>query len=50
MADGPSSADLAEAARKRGIEIAPREMPAVLAGARWLQQSMALLRKADLSN
>ena len=48
MPDTPSSAELAEAARKQRIAIVPAELPAVLAGARWLEGCMALLRKSDL--
>ena len=48
MPDTPSNADLVEAARKLQIAIAPAELPAVLAGARWLEDCMALLRKSDL--
>lgn len=48
MGDKPTSAELAEAARKQRIAIAPAEMPSVLAGARWLESCVLLLRKSDL--
>ena len=48
MGEKPTSTELAEAARKQGIVIAADAMPAVLAGARWLRDCMALLRKSDL--
>jgi len=48
MGDKPTSAELAEAARKQRIAIAPSDLPAVLAGAHWLEDCMALLKKSDL--
>jgi len=48
MGDKPTSTELLEAANKQGIAIAPEVRPAVLAGARWLHDCVALLRKSDL--
>ena len=48
MGDKLTSAKLVEAARTQRIAIAPAELPSVLAGARWLESCMALLRKSDL--
>ena len=48
MGDKSTAAELAEAAKKLGITIAADAQPAVLAGARWLADCVALLRKSDL--
>ena len=48
MADKMTAAELEAAARARGLSLAKAQVETVLAGANWLKDCVALLRKAEL--